>query len=115
MKTVYFKQKLEAEKEKLESEMRDIGRKNPMVPNDWEPVSSETGAEPDLIDQANMVVSHESDAAIFADLEARYDTILAALIRIEKKTYGTCETCGNKIEEARLLADPAALTCTLHL
>jgi RNA polymerase-binding transcription factor DksA len=86
-----------------------------MVPDDWEPVPTEMGVEADLVDQAEVVVNHENNAAILADLEARYDTILAALSRIEKKTYGTCEVCGGKIEEARLEADPAATTCVKHL
>lgn len=116
MKTEQLRKKLEEEKNKLESEMRNIGHRNPMVPNDWEPVSPETeGAEPDPIDQANIIVNRETNTAIFNDLEARYDTILSALSRIEKKTYGKCNVCGGKIEEARLFADPAAMTCTLHL
>ena len=115
MKTERFKKKLEEDKAKLESEMGSIGRPNPRVPGDWEPVPSETGAEADLADQADVVMSHESNAAILADLEARYDTILAALSRIEKKTYGKCEVCGGVIEEARLGADPTATTCIEHL
>ena len=116
MKTEPFRKKLEEEKNKLESEMRNIGHKNPMVPNDWEAVSPETdGAEPDLIDQANIIVDRENNTAIFSDLEARYDSILSALSRIEKRTYGKCNVCGTVIEEARLSADPAATTCTLHL
>ncbi len=115
MKTEQFRKKLEAEKIKLESEMQNIGHKNPMVPNDWEPTSPETGAEPDLIDQANIIVDRENNTAIFADLEARYDSILSALSRIEKRAYGKCKVCGAAIEEARLSADPAATTCTLHL
>ncbi len=96
--------------------MRNIGHKNPTVSNDWEPTSPETeGIEPDLIDQANIIVDRENNAAIFTDLEARYDTILTALSRIENKMYGKCEVCGGAIEEARLLADPAAMTCTIHL
>jgi len=115
MKTEHFRKKLEEEKKKLELEMGHIGRKNPAVPNDWEPVPSETGTESDLADQADVVVNHENISAILADLEARYDTILNALSRIGKKTYGKCEVCGGTIEEARLEADPAATTCTKHL
>ena len=95
--------------------MGDIGRPNPRVPSDWEPIPSETGAESDLADQADVVMSREGNAAILAELEARYDTVLAALGRIEKKTYGICEVCSNKIEEARLEADSAATTCVKHL
>ena len=115
MKTEHFKKKLEAEKAKLESEMGNIGRRNPAVPNDWESVPSEIGAEADLADQADVVMNRASNAAILADLEARYDTVLSALSRIQKKTYGLCEVCGAKIEEARLEADSAATTCTKHL
>lgn len=115
MKIEHYKKKLEAEKAKLESEMGNIGRRNPMVPDDWEAVPSETGAEPDLADQADVVIIRAGNSAILADLEARYDTILAALSRIEKNAYGTCDVCGKEIEEARLEADPAAATCVTHL
>jgi RNA polymerase-binding transcription factor DksA len=104
-----------AEKTKLEAEMGSVGRRNPAVPNDWEPMPSETGMEADLADQADVTMSREGNSAILADLEARYDTILSALARMEKKTYGKCEVCDKKIEEERLEADPAATTCVEHL
>ncbi|MCX6787971.1 MAG: TraR/DksA C4-type zinc finger protein [Candidatus Kaiserbacteria bacterium] len=115
MKTEQYHVKLEAEKAKLETEMGSVGRKNPSVPNDWEPVPSETGSEADLADQADVVMSRESNIAILSDLEARYDSVLAALARIEKKTFGKCEVCGKEIEEARLGANPTATTCIAHL
>lgn len=115
MQTDQFKSRLEEEKAKLEAEMASVGRRNPGVPGDWEPVPSETGVEADLADQADVVMSRESNTAILADLEARYDTVLAALSQIEKKTYGKCSVCGKDIEEARLVADPAATTCVEHL
>ncbi len=115
MKTEHFKQKLLAEKEKLETEMGSVGRKNPAVPNDWELAPSETGMESDIIDQADALLNRENSAAILADLEARYDSVLAALSRIEKGTYGKCEVCAQEIEEARLEADAASTTCVTHL
>ncbi|OYV25978.1 MAG: hypothetical protein B7W98_03485 [Parcubacteria group bacterium 20-58-5] len=95
--------------------MGTVGRPNPRVPNDWEPIPSEEGTEADQADQADVFMSREGNAAILADLEARYDTVLEALSRIEKKTYGKCEVCHALIEEARLEADPAATTCRAHL
>ena len=95
--------------------MGTIGRRNPLVPNDWEPAPLPENTESDIVDQADIIVHRENDAAILADLEAHYDTILAALSRIEKGTYGICEVCGEKISEARLEADPAATTCVKHL
>ncbi len=115
MKTEQYKKKLEIEKAKLEVEMGSVGRKNPRVLGDWEPVPSETGTEADLADQADVIMSREGNTAILADLEARYDTVLAALSRINKKTYGKCKVCSDAIEEARLGADPAATTCIKHL
>jgi len=115
MKTEHFKKKLEEEEARVEAEMVSVGRKNPAVPDDWEPIPSEVGAEADLADQADVVMSLGSNAAILADLEARYDTILQALGRIEKGTYGKCEVCAKPIITARLEADPAATTCTDHM
>jgi len=115
MNTEHLKQQLEGEKAKLELEMTDMGHRNPAVPNDWETAAEEPGIEADLVDQADIIVNRENTAAIFADLESRYDTILAALGRIEKGTYGVCEVCGDKIEEDRLSADPAATTCIKHM
>ncbi len=94
--------------------MGGIGRRNPAVPNDWESVPSETGSEPDMADQADVIINRENNAAILSELEARYDVILAALSRIEKGTYGKCEVCGNDIEEDRLEVDPASATCKAH-
>ena len=115
MRTEHLKKKLEAEKAKLESNMGNVGRRNPAVPDDWEPVPSELGMESDLADQADVVMSRENNAAILADLEARYDTILEALARIEHKTYGVCDVCAKEIEEVRLEANPAATTCLEHV
>lgn len=115
MRIDHFRKRLEADKRTLEAEMGNIGRRNFSVPNDWEPVPSEIGMEADLADQADVVMSREGNAAILADLEARYDTVLSALGRIDKKTYGVCEVCRKPIEEARLEADPAATTCIAHL
>ncbi len=115
MRTTHFKKKLEEEKVRLEGEMKSVGRKNPAVPDDWEPVPSERGIAADLVDQADTIVSYEGNAAILADLEARYDAVLAALVRIERRTYGMCDVDGAPIEPERLEADPAATTCKKHI
>lgn len=114
MNTEHFAEMLTEEKKKLESEMSSIGRKNSCVPDDWEAVPQETGSEPDSIDRASDITLNEENSAILADLEARFDTVLSALKRIEQGTYGTCEVCGESIEEIRLAADPAATTCIEH-
>jgi len=115
MKIEHFKKKLEEDKLRLEIELENIGRRNPAVPDDWEMMPMETDNESDIVDQAGVVTDRENDIAVLADLESRYDSILSALSRIEKKTYGKCEVCGKEIREDRLEADPSATTCIEHL
>lgn len=114
MDTNPYKAKLEEEKKRLEKEMASVGRPNPEIPGDWEPTSSLEGNEPDPLDQAEAVTQTEENSAILADLEARYAQVGEALARIENGRYGVCETCGEAIEDARLAADPAAMTCKAH-
>lgn len=115
MNTAGFKRKLEEEKVRLEGEMKSVGRPNPAVPGDWEPMPNDLAGQSDPLDQAEVVMTREENAAILADLEARYDAVLAALKRLDEGTYGKCEVDGAPIEEARLEADPAATTCRAHL
>jgi RNA polymerase-binding transcription factor DksA len=113
--TGHYKELLEAEKAKLESELASVGRKNPSNPGDWESVPPETGAEPDLLDAAEQKQEEEENAGILSDLEIRLNDVQNALDRIEKGTYGICVISGEEIEEDRLDADPAAATCKAHL
>ena len=115
MNTDTYKTRLEEEKAKLESELKSVGRKNPSNPNDWEAVPPQEEQEPDPNDVATNIEGYEDNTAILKDLEIRYNEVLAALDRIEKGTYGTCEVSGEAIEEDRLNADPAAKTCKAHL
>jgi RNA polymerase-binding transcription factor DksA len=47
-------------------------------------------------------------------LEARVADVEAALSRLERGTYGSCEICGAPIDDARLSADPARRRCAEH-
>lgn len=109
-----YKQRLAEEKTKLERELATVGRKNPSNPNDWEAVPQETGQEADPNDAADLIEGYEDNTAILKELETRYNEVIAALGRIDAGTYGTCVVSGESIEEARLNADPAAVTCIAH-
>ena len=53
--------------------------------------------------------------ALLSDRErVELEQIDAALLRIEKRTWGLCETCGARIDEERLIAMPEARTCLAH-
>ncbi len=115
MDNTEFRTLLDEEKANLETQLATVGRQNPSNPADWEPIPTETGQESDPNDQADHLENYEENTAILNDLEIRYNQVLAALKRIETNTYGVCSVGGEEIEIERLMADPAAQTCKVHL
>jgi len=53
----------------------------------------------------------EVDTGILEQEQQILGAIAAALDRLDAGTYGTCERCGKKISEARLVAIPYASRC----
>lgn len=113
----YFKEKLDAEKTRLEEELRVVGRKNPQNPADWEatPDTGMDNTDPDKNIQADAVEEFEARNAVEAELENQLREVTDALTRIKNNTYGICSVGKEKIEEERLEANPAAKTCMKHL
>lgn len=107
-----FKQKLLDEKTRLESELSDVGVKNPEKKNDWNPVVDEAidVSTADKNELADKFEDLEENAAIVSQLEAQYREVSAALSRIEAGTYGLDEKTGEPISVERLEANPAART-----
>ena len=66
------------------------------------------GDETDEI-QANMILEVVNQLSSRDNF--RITRINDALKRIESKTYGICEDCGENIPEKRLTANPHFLTC----
>lgn len=112
MDTTHSRERLLAEKTKLEGELATVGTRGE---NGWEARATETGQEADPNDQAETIESYEENTAILSDLQGRYADVLAALARLEDGTYGICEIGGEPIEADRLEADPAARTCKAHI
>ena len=111
-----LKTKLVEEKTALEASLVDVGQKNPSNKEDWEGKPEQIDAErSDKIDTADNIEEYETNSAITAELEIRLKNIDAALARIENDTYGICKVCGEKIEDDRLEANPAATTCKAHI
>lgn len=110
-----YKGLLEAEKEKLLNELSSVGRKNPSNPQDWE--ATPTDLDSDSADEnetADIMESLDENKAIVDQLEIQLLQVESALGKIEFGTYGKCNVCGEEIPEARLDANPAALTCMEH-
>lgn len=112
----YFKNLLETEKIKLESELGTVAHKNLRTPGDWEAVNDlEDGDRADEGEVALGIETLENNTAIVAQLETRLAEVVLALDTIEHGTYGICTVCDEPIEEDRLEANPAAATCKLHM
>jgi len=114
MDTTQYKERLTAEKVKLEGDLASVGRKNPDNKGDWEAAAPEE-MEADPSDAATSMEEFGTNDAILTDLEKRLKDVNDALGRIAAGTYGTCEVSGEEIESDRLDADPAARTCKAHM
>jgi RNA polymerase-binding transcription factor DksA len=62
-------------------------------------------------EQATETLERELDLGVLQSVEAELALVHAALDRLEKGTYGSCEVCGKPIAEGRLEAMPAARYC----
>jgi RNA polymerase-binding transcription factor DksA len=110
-----LKSKLLEEKARLEGELSSVGHRNPEIAGDWEPSAPNlNNPTADVNDVADSMEAFEGNSAIEVELEARLLEIDAALARIDAGAYGVCRICGEKIEAARLEANPSAPTCIAH-
>jgi DnaK suppressor protein len=110
-----FKGKLEAERAELERELGGIGQRTPGTTGGWEATTSDM--EVDTADEnevADKLEELEENTGIVTQLEKQLTEVNSALERIEKGTYGTCETCGKPIESERLEANPSARISIKH-
>ncbi len=107
-----LKEKLFEEKARLEGELKKISRK---VDGDWEAKSTVVVDTADDTEMADKFEELSTNDSIVANLEYRLKEVNHAMDHIKNGTYGICETCGEKIEEDRLEANPAAKTCKAHM
>lgn len=110
-----YEARLVEERTKLQEELSNIGTFN-AENSQWEAMpTQQDGPESDPIDLADRVEEYESRSEMVKTLSRRLTDIEAALVKISNETYGFCEISGEKIEEARLDANPAARTCKHHI
>ena len=116
MDTAHYKEKLEKELKLVEGELKTVGVQNPKNSADWEGkeiVMDVTNNEADEL--GDKMEEYGENRAINDTLEIRYNNIKRALGKITSDAYGVCEIGGEKIEEDRLEANPAARTCKEHM
>jgi len=112
----FYKKALETELEKVEQELKTVGRRNPKNPADWEATPAVMDIDKaDENEVADSIEEYEDHTGILKQLEIRFNEIRVALEQIENGTFGTCSICDNPIEADRLTANPAATTCKAHM
>lgn len=105
------KNKLEEEKKNLLESMSSLGKSDKT--GDWETTLGDDN-EQEVQDEADMAErseEYQENTEILNNLEERLKDINDAILKIDSEEYGICETCGAKIEEDRLEANPSARTC----
>jgi len=110
-----YKSLLTEERDRLLSELQDIGKVDNQNEDDWHATAGElqtgTADAQVLADRFEEKLTNEG---IVANLEKRLQEVRDALERIDAGTYGTCTECGERIPAERLDANPAASTCITH-
>lgn len=110
METNEIKTKLEEEKNTLLSELGDMAKQD--EEGKWIPVPVERDSSvADENDNADRDEDYEERASMTETLAKRLADVETALGNLGSEKYGVCTLCGNKIEEDRLAANPAAQTC----
>lgn len=109
------KEKLEAERDILFGQLRDMGKLNPET-GEWEATQEEIDApQTDQNDMADRFEDFEARSSMIKTLEPRLNDILKALKGLSRESFGKCKVCKKDIEMTRLKANPAAQTCKKHL
>lgn len=111
-KIQHFKGKLTEEKNRLENELQNLGRKLDDH-GDWIaiPEVEEDGFRADKNENADQVEDFQERVAVLSVLEQQYADVIDALQKIAEGNYGICEETGHEISEDRLEANPSARTC----
>ena len=104
-----MKEKLSAEKARIESELQNIGNRDPHNPDNFDSTFPDFGGSED--DNALETTIYNDRVSQEQALEDTLGDINAALDRIEKGVYGVCKYCKREIPEERLAARPEAGAC----
>jgi DnaK suppressor protein len=105
----HFRTELETERARLVAARDGVDHHERSLIEESGDLSSGVGDH--LADTATETFMRELDDGLEENADHLLDAIDAALLRIARGTYGTCEVCGKPITEARLEAVPYATLC----
>jgi len=109
-----IKEKLEKQKQVLETELSKFARKDHDLKGDWDtkyPKADGATGSSALEDAADQVEAYVNLLPVEHSMELRLQAVDLALEKIKKGKYGLCEKCGKKIYEERLKVFPEARYC----
>lgn len=111
-KTKSLKEKLLAEKNRLEGDLKSFAKKDPEMKGDWDSKFPQMDEGLQTEDEmSDEVEEYGNELAAEYPLEEQLKDVNLALEKIENGKYGICEDCGEEIPLARLEANPAAKLC----
>jgi len=102
------RQRLLAEQQRIESEIREFEVELGEVPLD---TTDENPYDLHMADAATPTLSREVDLTLEENARSVGAQIAHALEKLDAGSYGRCDTCGRPIDEERLAIVPWATQC----
>jgi RNA polymerase-binding protein DksA len=104
---------LNAIRKELEAQVRELRGEITDAEQSWAALQRDSGegAGDDQADAGTKTFEREHEMSLAANSRDLLSQVERALQRLDDKTYGICESCGNPIGKARLQAFPRATLC----
>jgi RNA polymerase-binding transcription factor DksA len=105
------RQRLDDERVRLEGVRDTFADEHLHDESESDSISELSAFDQHQADLGTETFEREKDLSILERVEAELGDVEHALTRLDDGTYGTCEACGEAIDDARLEAMPATRFC----
>jgi len=106
-----LKTSLEEQKKSVQKELESFATKDPDLKHNWD-TKFPKREDADKEESADDAQEYDNALSLEYSLEMKLKDVNLALEKITTSgNYGICESCGKKIDEERLMANPSARTC----
>jgi RNA polymerase-binding transcription factor DksA len=105
------RQRLDAERARLEELRSGFADEHLDDESETQSLSELSSVDQHQADLGSETFEREKDLSILEKVEAELAGVEYALARLDDGSYGTCESCGQPINDDRLAAQPAARFC----
>jgi len=105
-----IRQQLLEEAARIRADLKDVEQRTSRI-SESELASEAGGYEDHPADVASETYEREKDLALGDNLQDILGKIRVALEKMDQRTYGICDACGQRIGAARLEALPFATLC----